>query len=204
VSAAIIPGISGYSTSNSTHNRSSPGPCSIPNPFTALENKTWLKNRPEHDVFKLLVDVHRMRIEDEYKFDGDVDEDTILGGGTPATALGVFREFLEAMTRLGTARPVDKKILPEWWNAEKLNECVKFARDGGNTMSEDNWSRIALLVEKHDVQEHYKDMTMPMQLRMFSYEVDGALIMGQSGSQMRADMIDVERGNAHAMVINMA
>lgn len=36
----------------------------IPQPFHRLHEKKWLHDRPENDVFKLLIDTYRLRMED--------------------------------------------------------------------------------------------------------------------------------------------
>jgi mitochondrial splicing suppressor protein 51 len=38
----------------------------IAKPFTALMERKWLHDRCEKDVFKLLIDAHRLRMNDEY------------------------------------------------------------------------------------------------------------------------------------------
>ncbi|KAK3710703.1 hypothetical protein LTR37_010122 [Vermiconidia calcicola] len=126
-----------------------------------LNTTTWLYNRPEAEVYTLLIDSYRMRVEDEYNFRGDVDDDSIYGGGDPTKG---FRRFLlEAEKRSG--------VLPSWWNAEKRNACV------AKGDSKDHWSTLHCAVEKSDVQEHYKKPSMPMQLRMLAEEIIGSNVM---------------------------
>lgn len=57
------------------------------------------------------------------------------------------------------------------WNAEKQNACVA----QGNLRTE--WSSLHSAVEKGDIQEHYKNNQMPMQLRMLAEEIEGSYIM---------------------------
>ena len=63
--------------------------------------------------------------------------------------------------------PVKLGILPMWWNDEKRAACEEVAMD------EEGWSAITFAVEKHDVQEHYKDDLMSMKLRMLAEIVYG-------------------------------
>lgn len=42
----------------------------------------WLYDKPEPEVYKLLIDCYRLRIDDEYVFRGDVDEDGLYGGAS--------------------------------------------------------------------------------------------------------------------------
>lgn len=173
-------------TKTSSAGRSSkPGAvCYIPNPFTALNNGTWLHNRPKKDVFKLLVDTYRMRVEDEYVFQGDVDEGSLYSGAGPANVLRHFKQFLNKTIRLN----IKNKLLPEWWSNDSLKECIEFART-------DDFSNINYAVEKHDLQEHYSQMDMPMQLRMFSEKIDGTLAAGMSGEAMLQMQVAVEKNN---------
>lgn len=143
----------------------------------------------------MLVDIYRMRVEDRYKFEGNVDEGSMYAGGTPESALKVFESFLNNATRLDNERPATKRILPEWWNQEKLNQCLEVART-------DEWSNIGYAVEKHDIQDHYKQNDMPMQMRIFSEQVDGTLVMGQSGMQMLQMKAMMEGGDS-GMVSSM-
>lgn len=77
----------------------------IDKPFTALEKGTYLHDRSEKDVYKLLIDCFRMRQEDNYKLEGDVDVDSIYAGA--GSSIKPFREFL----RLATSR---RGLLPSW------------------------------------------------------------------------------------------
>lgn len=181
--------ISQAAPSSDSQPRSQPsvsGKCCIPKPFTALNNGTWLHNRPKKDVFKLLVDTYRMRIEDEYVFQGEVDEDSLYSGASAASALRHFQRFLTKAIKKDAARK--RKLLPEWWTKESLNECLEFART-------DEFSNVGYAVEKHDIQEHYSQSDMPMQLRMFSEKIDGTLAAGMSGETMLQLRVAGERNN---------
>ena len=84
---------------------------------TGLDSKTWLHGKPESEVFKLLCDSYRMRVEDDYAFRGDVSEDSIYGGGDPAKG---FRRFLiKAEERSG--------VLPEYFRSGGVRKSVKLA-----------------------------------------------------------------------------
>ena len=126
-----------------------------------LSTRTWLHNRPEAEVFTLLIDSYRMRVEDEYTYRGDVSDDSIYGGGNPVPG---FRRFLQKAEACSG-------VLPSWWNEEKRKACIA----KGN--AKDHWSSLHSAVEKHDIQDHYKDSTMPMQLRMLAEEIIGTNVM---------------------------
>jgi mitochondrial splicing suppressor protein 51 len=141
----------------------------IDRPFHALNSRTWLYNRPEADVYKLLIDTFRLRQEDEYMFKGDVEIGSVYDGG-PSSEPG----FVRLLKKIE-----DKKVelLPAWWDAAKKAECLAFGR-------RDGWSSLAKMVEKSDVVEHYADPLMPMQLRMFGEQVYGSGPNRQSGATM--------------------
>ncbi|KAI1269969.1 putative MYND domain protein [Xylariaceae sp. FL1019] len=150
----------------------------IAKPFTRLDNGTYLHDRPEVDVYRVLIDAYRMRIEDEYKFEGEAAEDSIYGG-RPDSLLG-FTKFLNKAARSG--------LLPSWWNTEKEAACKKLGM-------ESEWHDLRCKVEKSDIIEHYGDSRYPMQLRMLAEAIIGRGFAGNDGSGMRQAMMMVEQGN---------
>lgn len=129
-----------------------------------ISSSTWLHNRPEAEVFTLLIDSYRMRMEDEYVFRGDVDDDSLYGEGDPTKGFRRFRQKAERKTG----------VLPSWWTKEKRDACIA----KGNR--QDHWNSLHGAVEKHDNQEHYKDSSMSMQLRMLAEEILGDNVMQHS------------------------
>ncbi|RMZ88152.1 hypothetical protein DV736_g4615, partial [Chaetothyriales sp. CBS 134916] len=107
----------------------------------------------ESKTYEMLIDTFRLRCEDDYTYGGH--NHGIYGNDPP---LPVFRDFL--------ARAKAAGMLPEWWNEEKEKECERMAM-------EDEHFSIQFAVEKHDIQEYYKDNTMPMTLRMVAENVYG-------------------------------
>lgn len=157
----------------------------IVQPFHRLNDKTWLHGRPETDVFKLLIDAYRLRMEDNYMF-GDPDEDS-LHAGAPSGLPG-FRRFLrKAESRAG--------LLPSWWSAEKKAVCVAY----GN---QDGWSDLTTTVEKSDIVEHYGHPLAPMQLRMFGEQVIGTGPGGQKGDAMMQMQMLAESGEVSSSVMD--
>lgn len=142
---------------------------SIDKPFHKLNDKTWLHDRPEKDVYKLLIDCYRLRMEDDYTFAGEVDEEIIYGGA--ANNGRGFQRFLSlARSKRG--------LLPSWWSEKKASECMRLG------MRNSGWSSLASAVEKGDIIEHYGDSNMPMQLRMLGEQVYGLGPGGQAGAGM--------------------
>lgn len=151
----------------------------ISKPFHALNDKKWLHNRPEADVYKLLIDTYRFRMEDDYKFSGNADVDSIYGGAT--NGYEGFHRFL------GKIEDRNRALLPSWWSKEKALECQKLGR-------QDGWSSLKRAIEKGDIMEHYGDSMFPMQLRMFGEQIYGTGPGGQSGSTMLRLQVMAEGG----------
>jgi mitochondrial splicing suppressor protein 51 len=175
------------SFSSSTTNAGNPPKglsAAINKPFHRLEAQTWLHDRPEQDVYKLLIDTYRFRMEDNYNLEGSADADSIYGGASDS--LQGFRRFL----RLAQSRP---GLLPPWWSPEKAAECEAAGTPGSG------WNSLTSAIEKSDVIEHYGDSKFPMQLRMFGEQVYGRGPGGQDGASMRRLMMTMEAGGPEAM-----
>lgn len=155
----------------------------IPKPFTALQNGTWLHNRPKNDVFRLLIDVYRLRVEDKYVHDGQVDRDSIYGGDPRVDGQAGFRRYLKKVEGYKNG-----SLLPTWWNVSTREECIAYGGPAGT----DQWSKLNCAVEKRDINEHYGDSTFAMQLRMFNEAVDGRAPGGADGTMMMAMMATME------------
>jgi splicing suppressor protein 51 len=110
--------------------------------------------REQKEVYCRLIDSYRLRVEDEYTFEGkpyaDEEEDPLVG----------FRKFVDRAEATGT-------VLPTWWNKEKRGECEKLAVD------ESQWSDLHCPVQMEDVQEHYGDVLMPVKLRALAERICG-------------------------------
>ncbi|XP_044714428.1 uncharacterized protein HRG_12007 [Hirsutella rhossiliensis] len=102
-------------------------------PFTRLENRTWLHDRSERDVYGLLIDAYRLRVEDMYNIEGEADADSIYGGA--ANGLRGFKRFLERVERCPA-------LLPPWWDAKKKKECETLG------MTPSQWHDLRSAVER--------------------------------------------------------
>jgi splicing suppressor protein 51 len=153
----------------------------IDKPFHHLNDQTWLHNRPEKDVYKLLIDCYRLRMEDDYNLEGEADEDSIYGGA--ANGEKGFQRFLSL------ARS-SRGLLPSWWSEEKSSECMRLG------MRNSGWSSLASAVGKGDIVEHYGDPGMPMQMRMFGEQVYGRGPGGQPGASMMKMQMMMEGGDS--------
>ncbi|KAH7140936.1 putative MYND domain protein [Dactylonectria macrodidyma] len=149
-------------------------------PFTRLDKNTWLHNRPETDVYTLLIDSYRLRVQDDYVMEGGADADSIYGGAS--NGLVGFKRYLKAVeSRRG--------LLPEWWGPDKAQVCQDLGMD------KSQWCDLSCKVEKSDIIEQYGDAQFPMQLRMFTEAVLGRGPGGSNGAPMRGVMMAMEQGN---------
>ncbi len=160
-------------------------------PFHALNDKKYLHGRPEKDVYQILIDCYRLRVEDDYKLSGDVDDDSIYGGAPNGYA--GFRRFLNQAKKC-------KGLLPEWWSEEKAKDCLRLGQGSG-------WPNLNCAVEKSDVIEHYDNGLMPMQLRILGEQVLGeaswARWGGGSATMMAGQMLK-EKGEIGAVILDMS
>lgn len=156
----------------------------VPTPFTNLDQGVYLHNRPETDVFKLLIDSFRMRQADDYNFEMKVSSQSVYVGSP--SSIKPFRLYLKNAAAL----------LPSWWTDAKTEECVTFGESGA-------WSDLRKKVTKSDITEHYGDGKMPMQLRMLAEMVYGSGTMGQDGSSMRQLMMQMEGGGLQDQFMSM-
>jgi splicing suppressor protein 51 len=157
-------------------------------PFHQLNAKKWLHGRPEKDVYKLLIDTYRLRVEDKYSIEGDVDADSIYSGissGVPG-----FKRFLRVTER-------KTGLLPEWWSPAKSQECVALASGQHNDYNVDH------AIEKSDIIQHYGDRLMPMQLRMLGEQVYGTGPGGQTGAAMIQMLMMAEAGSGDMKMMNI-
>lgn len=148
----------------------------IADAFTHLGNGTWLHGRSQKDVYRLLIDVYRLRLEDNYVFTGDIPTNSFYGGmadGTPG-----FRRFLSRIEKK------NRSLLPDWWSDEEKAQCIAFGRRRGKK----EWSSLAHAVEKSDIDEHYGDRFFAVELRIFAdivYDLD----MTRLGFKLLTDLL---------------
>ena len=139
-------------------------------PFHELDAGTWLHDRPEKDVYKLLIDSYRLSLEDDFNFEGVRDRDTLYGGA--ADSLQGFQRFVSLAQMRQT-------VLPSWWSEDKTRACEEFGMEQGN------WHSLRKKVTKADLMKKYGDELMPMQMRMFREQVTGRSPMGHDSTMVR-------------------
>ena len=157
-------------------------------PFTAISKNMFLHNRSKEQTLKLLIDLLRMRQEDEYNLDGDTMVGTIYN--LEPSSEKAFRTFIRKAK-------VVPGLLPPWWNDKSLNECLEYSRKSSDFS-------LCSAQEKHDIQETWSDDRMPMKLRMVAERVYGYTPGGFKSDSMLAQMMGVENGDsAYANMISL-
>ncbi|KAF9728397.1 hypothetical protein PMIN01_13530 [Paraphaeosphaeria minitans] len=150
----------------------------VPDPFTRLDEGTYLHDRPETDTFKLLIDSFRMRQADDFQYEKRTTPPSIYTGAPSSTE--PFRQYLDRATAC-------QNLLPSWWDPKKIEECVAFGMSRA-------WSDLKKKVTKHEVIQHYGYEKMPLQLRLLAEVIYGRGTMGESGSEVRRLMRQMESG----------
>lgn len=153
----------------------------ITNPMTRLHQKTWLHDRTEKDVYKLLIDSYRLKMADDFNLEGKPEDDSIY---TPAGAANPPAGFQKYLTQ-AASKP---GLLPPWWNEEKQKECEALAMAG------DDWLALNKKVQKGDINGHYGDDRFAMQLRLVREQITGRGPAGQPGAAMIKQMMQFEGG----------
>lgn len=166
----------------------------VTKPFTRLLNNTWLHDRSEEDVYRLLIDAYRMRVEDLYVFEAVFDEGSVYAAAADdgtifgdKTGVWGFTRFLGKVERAGNG------ILPAWWNSKKKAECIAMGAGGKH------WQSLKHAVEKSDIQDHYGDPKFPMQLRMFAESIYGVMPGGHHRGAMLATMVVMENSGSEGL-----
>lgn len=122
-------------------------------PFSKLAENRWLHARSEHDVYKLLIDCYRWRVEEDQAvfkhFFSNLYDDPFHGGRQG------FKQWLEFVEAHPTA-------LPTWWTEESKFKVFAFAA------SSNDWSLDRVLTVE-DMKGFYgPGNTMGIQMSVFS------------------------------------
>ena len=125
-----------------------------PNSSFPVSAAAVLEGISQKEVYQRLIDTYRFRVEDEYVFGGN-----LRGLYNQQDPRPDFHRFLLKVEKKG--------ILPAEWDMEKRKECEQLA---GSRSNDDG---LHFAIEKHDVQETYRDLFMPMKLRMLAETVYG-------------------------------
>ncbi|KAH7028734.1 uncharacterized protein B0I36DRAFT_245927, partial [Microdochium trichocladiopsis] len=139
----------------------------VVDPFSRLDRGTYLHDRPEQDVYRLLIDTYRLRMDDNEKFEDFREVDSIYAAKDNDGQKGFF--------------------LPSWWTAESRTACEGL----GSTRGE--WCLLDK-VSKDGIATRYGDGRFPMQLRMLGEVIYGRGVMGADGAGMRKMLASQEAG----------
>ncbi|KAF8927067.1 hypothetical protein BGZ47_002344 [Haplosporangium gracile] len=173
-------------TSSSATNKGEPLEVHIEKPFHKLNDKTWLHNRSEKDVQKLLIDIYRLRMDDTFKFDHMVENDSLYSGARDGT--NGFRNFLALVE--GKAG-----LLPADWSAEKKEAVIAFGQAEPEKL-------LFHKADKETIIGRYGNSQMPIQMRLFGEQVYGRGVGGQAGAPIIQLQMQMESGALHGSTIN--
>lgn len=148
--------------------KAAPGPTlqvQIRRPYHKLIEGAWLRERSESDVFRLLLDTYRLRMQDLYQYEHTVESDSIYHGRGNKDASGFLR-FLGLVAQ-------DSRLLPGWWSTSKGRQYLEFAR-----MENRSFGGLDYMIDESEIQRLYQDEGMVLQLRVFAEQVYGEAVNG--------------------------
>ncbi|KAF4974955.1 hypothetical protein FZEAL_8218 [Fusarium zealandicum] len=134
-----------------------------PSPDTTLRiiDVTWFHDCPKEEVYRILIDSYRLRMNDMSECRQVSDEDVYFVRF--ATSIIGFRRYLDiAQDTAG--------FLPSWWNAEKREECEAYCAipNGGHTCKLSYWQSV------EDIARDYNDdEQIVLRLRLLAQVVFG-------------------------------
>ncbi|KAF2967609.1 hypothetical protein GQX73_g6007 [Xylaria multiplex] len=129
----------------------------VASPFYRLQRGDYLQGLPATDIYKLLIDAYRLRVEDNKAYAGTRGEDSIYGNAHDG--LEGFRNFINRAKEI-------PRMLPPWWSDKKQAECEGLGRLKG-------WSSLSCKIDGADVRSHYNDRFMDIQLRFLAEDIYG-------------------------------
>ncbi|KAI0975588.1 hypothetical protein F4678DRAFT_483855 [Xylaria arbuscula] len=146
----------------------------IEDPFNRLKRGVYLQNRADMNVFEILIDSYRLRMDDNERYAKVHHRDSIYGGAQ--NGMQGFRNFLNK------AKTVPH-LLPYSWDNKKQIECEAMGRTQG-------WSSLSNKIKDVDVNEHYQDKHIVMQLRLLAEDIYGTSI-GDKPKRVLRDQIEI-------------
>ncbi|KAF1345752.1 hypothetical protein BDV97DRAFT_358995 [Delphinella strobiligena] len=118
----------------------------------------WLRRLPKDEFYNAIIDIYRLRLDDEYRFQGK--KRGLYAGGRDNKPNDDFRDFLR--------RADSVNLFPQWWNPEKQDLCERRAEGC-------SWHQLLLHVNADLIKAQYQDDTMVQKLRRLGNVVDGSM-----------------------------
>lgn len=126
-------------------------------------NPSLFVNQSRAEIFRRLIDLYRLRVDDTYVWDGQLIGLYANRTSSDKNQLPIkhFQKYLKKAQRC-------QGFLPSWWNDQAREECIRIACDpnGG--------SYIGQTMQKSDIQQAYGDQTMPLVMRMQGEKIFGS------------------------------
>ncbi|KAI0531587.1 hypothetical protein GGR58DRAFT_524260 [Xylaria digitata] len=157
---------------NKPHLPDAPLSKKILKPFYRLRRGDYLQGRPDTDVYKLLIDAYRLRVEDDKMYAGIRHDDSIYGNAQDG--LEGFRSFIDRAKAI-------PRMLPPWWSEKKQAECEALGRQKG-------WSSLSYKIDGADVRSHYDDKFIDIELRLLAEDIYGTGIGDIQERFLRAEL----------------
>jgi mitochondrial splicing suppressor protein 51 len=148
----------------------------ISKPFTRLFEKKWLHDRPEDDVYRVLIDAYRLSVHDEL----------VLHSKTASSNIDV------SLSDMGLRRLLDhvesrEGMMPAWWTVEKRQACLALA-------SEDSqWYSLKKAVDRTEIAQQYGSEAFLMELRIFIESATGRGPGGFEGAPFLEALVEGEQ-----------
>lgn len=153
-------------------------------------DRKWLHYSSREDICKLLIDTYRIRMGDQRRANDRVSKANPHRGVEAAFTIDDFHSFLATAEGLDEDRKAERQLFPAGWGTPGVLRCYR-------TAEEDGWSNILTLLSREDVPKHYEDEDMPIQIRVFSEQIDGyntGCLSAQGIEGMRAHQAQTEMG----------
>lgn len=117
----------------------------------------WLNDRPEAEVFQLLIDSYRMRVTTENEFELTHDTNTHGDKGDPTIGFRLYLEKAENKVA----------VLPTWWSDGKKDACIAKGNE------KDLRKALYGTMEKYDDEEDYRYDAFHMRLVKLAKAITG-------------------------------
>ncbi|KAL2839186.1 hypothetical protein BJY01DRAFT_250604 [Aspergillus pseudoustus] len=133
----------------------------VKKPYHKLRDRAWLHDRPRQDVYRMLIDAYRLRMDDEWRSSGQADPKSIYCEGVDSGHDGFHTFIMQA--DIADVANGSAKLMPHDWNVTDVIECVT-----QYSMKKEAWSSLSQKINEDYVYEHYRSYSLGQQLRIFA------------------------------------